>query len=378
MNINDAEICVPWAKPYFGKEETDEVQRTLGTAWLSQGVNVARLEARLSELIESPYAIAMNSGTAALDVALKLFAVQPVDEIIVPAFAYIASVNCVLYQGATPVFADVDPLTFNLSVESVEEKITSRTRGIIAIDYAGQAAPWDDLRDVAKRHGLFLIEDAAPALGGKYRGKDLGTLGDIGITSFHAAKTFTTVEGGMLFTSDAGLAERARMIRSHGESPSEKYRHLELGNNYRMTDLHAAIGLAQFSRFTDVLQRRQEIAEYYMNGLKEINGLEVPTVLPKNQHAWFLYPILLDKRDEVRKLVTQAGIGTNISWPYPVYRQPYLEKYFKQPCPVSESLCRKVLCLPMYYQMTVPEQDRVISALREALGSIRSTNEKEE
>jgi perosamine synthetase len=371
MSHQNEPVRVPWARPYFGPKETEWVLRTLNSQWLSQGENVKVLEDRLAGLTASPYVVAVNSGTAALDIALKLFAVGPGDEILVPAFAYIASVNCILYQGATPVFVDVDPQTYCLSVEAVKEKITSRTRGIIAIDYAGQAAPWAELRQLGREHNLFLIEDAAPALGGSYRGQALGTLGNVGITSFHTAKIFTTVEGGMLFMSDAKLAERACLIRSHGESPTEKYLHVELGHNYRMTDLHAAIGLAQFSRYEQVLQDRRQAAEYYSRHLQALPDVVPPAVLPGNQHAWFLYPILVQKRDEVRAWLTRAGIGTNISWPYPVYRQPYLQQFFKEPCPVSERLCQQVLCLPMYYGMTQAEQDLVIQALSQALEPIK-------
>jgi perosamine synthetase len=287
----------------------------------------------------------------------------------VPAFAYIASVNCILYQGATPVFVDVDSQTYNISPEAIKQKITSRTKGIVAIDYAGHAAAWDELRQIAEQHSLCLVEDAAPALGGSYHGKALGTLGDVGITSFHAAKTFTTVEGGMLFMRDAELAKRARMIRSHGESFEEKYRHVELGHNYRMTDLHAAIGLGQFSRYDKIVESRRSAADYYSKNLVDVPGLVVPHILPGNQHAWFLYPLLIEKRDKVRASLAENGIVTNISWPYPAYRQPYLERYFQESCPVAERLCNTVLCLPLYYEITQAEQDIVIQSLKEAVES---------
>lgn len=362
---------VPWARPYFGSAEVDMVSNTLATGWLSQGEKVRALEERLRELTDAPFTVAMNSGTAALDVALKLMGVQPSDEVLVPAFAYIASVNCVLYQGARPVFVDIDPRTFNLSVASARERITSSCKGMVIIDYAGQAAAWDELRSFAKEYGLFLVDDAAPALGGRYRGKALGTLGDVGVTSFHAAKTFTTVEGGMLFLHDSKLDSRARRIRSHGESPEVKYRHLELGHNYRMTDLHAAVGLAQFSRYYEVLTDRARAASYYSEHLKDITGITIPQVLPGNEHAWFLYPILVEQRDQVRDRLAEMGIDTNISWPYPAYEQPYLKRYYSSPCPVTEEVCRKVLCLPLYYGITQAEQDYIVSSIEQALSELK-------
>jgi len=362
---------VPWARPYFDTAESDAVNRTLATGWLSQGRNVEALEERLRELTGASFAIAVSSGTAALDVALKLMNVEPGDEILVPAFAYIASVNCVLYQGATPVFVDVDRDTYNMSAESARERITPKSKGMVVIDYAGQAAGWDELRSLAVEHGLFLVEDAAPALGGRYRGRALGTIGDVGITSFHTAKTFTTVEGGMLFVHDAGLEARARRIRSHGESPDTKYRHLELGHNYRMTDLHAAVGLAQLTRYSDVLADRAKAADHYSEHLQQLKGLIVPKVLPENDHAWFLYAILVDQRDQVRERLAEMGIGTNVSWPYAAYKQPYLERYYSGPCPVTEEICRKVLCLPMYYGITPPQLDHVILSIGKALAELR-------
>jgi perosamine synthetase len=358
---------IPWARPYFDSSENEVVNRTLATGWLSQGENVRTLEERICELTKAPFAVAVNSGTAALDVALKLMGVQHGDEILVPAFAYIASVNCVLYQGAKPVFVDVDRQTFTMSVESARERVTPACTGMVVIDYAGQAAAWDELRGFAEEHQLFLVEDAAPALGGRYRGKALGTLGDVGVTSLHTAKTFTTVEGGVLFLHDAELDARARMIRSHGESPDVKYRHLELGHNYRMTDLHAAVGLAQFERYDDVLADRARAASYYSQNLQDILGITIPRVLPGNEHAWFLYPTLIDHRDQVRSRLAEMGVGTNVSWPYPAYDQPYLRQYYVAPCPITEEICHKVLCLPMYYKITQAELDYVVSSLERAL-----------
>jgi len=361
---------VPWARPYFDSAEVDSVNKTLTTGWLSQGENVKALEARICELTGSTFAVAVNSGTAALDVALKLLNIKPGDKVLVPAFTYIASVNCILYQGAKPVFVDIDPCTFNLSVDSAQRRVTSSCKAVIVIDYAGQSAAWNELRSFADEFGLSLVEDAAPAMGGKYNRKSLGTMGDIGITSFHIAKNFTSVEGGMLFLHDKELDSRARIIRSQGESPEVKYRHVELGHNYRMTDLHAAVGLAQFSRYHAVLEDRTRAADYYSEHLTNINGITVPLVLPGNTHGWFLYPILINKRNQIREHLTEMGVETNVSWPYPAYEQPYLKQYFSEPCPVTEQVCSEVLCLPLYYGITQEEQDYVISSIERSIGEV--------
>ena len=365
--MGDQVLSVPWARPYFDSAERDLVDQTMASGWLSQGSRVEALESRMSQLTGSPYCVAVNNGTSALDVALKLMGVNSNDKIMVPAFAYIASVNCVLYQGASPVFVDVDPNTFTVSIESARERVTPDCKGMIVIDYGGQAAHWEELRAFASEHGLFLIEDAAPAMGGTYRGKSLGTLGDIGTTSFHAAKTFTSVEGGMLFLTDPELDYRARVIRSQGESPDEKYEHIELGHNYRLSDLHASVGLAQLQRYDEVLADRAAAANYYAERLSDLSGVTLPQVEPGNRHGWFLYSVLTEERNAIKDGLALMGVGTNVSWPRPAYEHPYLREYYSGPCPITEELCRRVLALPLYYQITRSELDHVTNALEEVV-----------
>lgn len=360
-------VRIPWAKPYFGPEEIDRLMETGRSGWMGQGPRVQELEERVKALTGNPYCVAVSSGTAALDIALKLMGVVPGDEVIVPAFAYIASANAILYQGATPVFADIEPETLNIDPADARKKVTERTKGIIALDYAGQGSDWNALRSLAKDQGLFLVEDAAPGFGGAYQARALGTLGDVGITSFHAAKIFTTIEGGMVFCHTKEDAERARIMRSQGESPQKKYSHPLLGHNYRMSDLHAAIGLAQLGRYREVLDRRAKAAAYYSERLSVVKEVHVPRVLPGNKHAWFLYPVRVPGRDAVHARLAEAGIETNISWPYPVYEQPIFKPFFKQTCPAAEETCQSVLCLPLYFKLTQAEQDEVIDALVSAV-----------
>lgn len=356
---------VPWARPFWANEEKELVIQTLESGWLSQGKNVEAFEKRVAELSQAKYTVAVNSGTAALDVALKLFKIKAGDEILVPAFAYIASVNCILYQGAIPVFVDVDPVTFNMDPKDAEKKVTKKTKAIIALDYAGQAADWKALRTLADQHELFLLEDAAPSFGGEYKGKALGTIADIGITSFHAAKIFNSVEGGMILLNDKEWDKRARVIRSQGESPDVKYSHIELGHNYRMSDLHAAVGLAQLQRYYEVLENRAQIANYYS---KNLNGdCVLPKVLDGNKHAWFLYPILVKDRDSLRAKLNEQGVSTNVSWPNPCYAHNHLEKFYQEPCPVTEQVCQEVLCLPLYHGMTEKEAQYVVETLNKLM-----------
>lgn len=354
---------IPWAKPYIGKEEWEVARKCFEANWLSMGNKVKEFEDYMSKLVQSTYAVAVNSGTAALDIALKLIEVKEDDEVIIPALSFIAVGNAVLYQNATPVFADVDPETYTISPRSVQEKLTNKTRAVIAIDYGGLPADYDSLKDILKGRNIFLIEDGAPGLGGRYKDKPSCSRGDISTTSFHMAKICTSVEGGMIFTENKEWAKVARMIRSQGEDPHLKYHYPVLGHNYRMTDLHAAIGLEQVKRFPELLEKREEIADYYSKafaGLKNIVILKVPK---ESKHAWFLYPILIPDRDKVVLRLKEKGIQTNVSWPMPIYEQKIYSKYFKEECPVAKRITKTILCLPIYYEMTMDEQDYVIEQL---------------
>jgi len=331
------------------------------------GDKVRELEILLSNIVQSVYSVAVNSGTAALDTALKLIGVGKGDEVVIPALSYIATGNAVLYQNATPVFADIDPERYTISPDSVRQKITSKTKAVIAIDYAGQAADYDGLRDVLKGKNIYLVEDGAPGLGGKYKGKPLCSRGDVSITSFHMAKMFTSIEGGMVFTERKDWDQTAKMMRSQGENPSTKYHHPVLGHNYRMSDLHAAIGLEQIKRFEIVLNKRRKLAHRYSDTLGEVNRIHLPKVAEGNEHAWFLYPILVARRDKTAAGLREKGIETNISWPMPIYEQKIYQKYHRQECPVAKSLAQRVLCLPLYYEMTDNEHDYVVERLIEAV-----------
>lgn len=358
---------VPWAMPYINGEELNEIIETVKSGWLSMGPRVERFEQIISEFIGVKHCIAVNSGTAALDIALKVLDIQPGDEVIVPAFTYIATANSVLYQHAVPVFADVDPRTYTLDSNDVIRKITSKTKCLLPVDYAGQAADFDALREIAIKHHLHIVEDGAPGFGGEYKGRKLCSLGDVSIASFHMAKIFTTVEGGMVFTNDDELAKLARMIRSQGEDPNRKYYHPILGHNYRMSDLHAAVGLAQMKRIKEILSKRAELSLYYTEHLKDCSGIIIPHVAEGNKHAWFLYPILVNNRDVVKNYLSEKGISINVSWPLPVYEQEFYKQLKTEPCRVTEDITKKILCLPLYYTMKQDEQDYVIDCLKRAV-----------
>ncbi len=365
--IGENTLKIPWAKLYMDEAEIERVLEVLKSNWVSMGKRVKEFEAHMARHVEVQHAVAVNSGTAALDTALKCIGIQPGDEVIIPALAYIATANSVLYQHATPVFADIDPKNSNIDANDVKAKITPRTKCIIAIDYGGHAADFDELEQIGKNHRIALVEDGAPGLGGTYRGRQNCSHGDIAITSFHTAKIFTTVEGGMLFTDNDDFAETARIIRSQGEDPGEKYAHPLVGHNYRMTEINAAIGLAQMNRAQEVLAARKAAADYYLSRLENHADIKLPRVESQVGHAWFLFPIQIKNRDAVKQRLTEHGIETNVSWPHPIYDQKPFSKYKQGVCAVSERAASRILCLPMFFGISKKEQDYVIEHLLAAI-----------
>ncbi len=356
---------IPWSKFYYNEDEKKQVLEVFATGWFSSGPKVEELEKRMAEYVGVKYAVAMSTGTAALDVALKILGVQSEHEVIIPAMTYIATANAVSYQNAVPVFADIDPQTYTINPGEIERLITPQTRCIIPVDYAGHAADYDRINTIARKHKIAVLEDGAPGLCGEYKGRKLCSFGDMAITSFHVAKIFSTIEGGMLFTNNKEHYKRARIIRWQGEDPVKKYYHPEVGFNYRMTDLHAAIGLAQTSpqRMSAVLNHRRQGAQYYLKRLANVPGMTLPFVSPDCVHPWFLFPVLVPSRDKIQQFLLDHGVKANVSWPLPIYKQEAYAAYRHCFCPVAEKVTASVLCLPLFYQITREEQDYVIEML---------------
>lgn len=372
-------IRVPWAVPHIDDEELAEVLDAVKTNWLSMGKRVRQFEVSMSDYLGVRHAVAVSNGTVALDLALKVLNVGPGDEVLLPAMSYIATLFAVLYQRATPVFVDIEPDTFNIDPDDVERKLTSRTRCILFIDYGGNPAQHQRLREVAERRNIPLLLDGAQSLGGVYRGVPLGGQGRISTMSFHAAKLLTTIEGGMVFTDDEAVAARLRVLRNQGEDPHKKYIHVELGYNARMTDLAAAVGLAQFRKFRAIQKRRAEIAAFYSRRFSGHPGLRLP--VRRNcgregcgdgetccRNGWFLYPILVENRDSVADRLRDLGVDTRICYPMPMYRQPFFATYGSgdpetNRCPVSEDVTRRVLNLPMYHTLSESDLNYVCDSL---------------
>jgi perosamine synthetase len=362
---------IQWASPSFGVDEERELLHALRSGWVSQGPKVKAFEEAIAQFLGVQHAVAVNNGTSALDVALKAMGVGRGDEVIVPDFTYIATANAVVYQGARPVLVDVDPVTMNIDPRRVREAITPRTKAIIPIDYGGCFSDWDALEKIAAEHGISLLQDAAHSIGGSYHGRRPGDFGVGGTLSFHTAKVMTSVEGGMFVTNDGDLANAARMLRNQGESPGKKYNHPVVGNNYRMSDLHGAIGLAQARKLPWLLRRRQEIVEMYRENLAGTPGLTLPEVPEGTEHPWFLFAVLFANRrarDVAEAALKAASIETRICFPMPIHKQEaYRDMHPPRACPVSQSVADRNLCLPLHPALDQRHISRVCNVLVETL-----------
>ena len=279
-----SEIKVPIAKPIIGEEEIENVVEVLKSGMIAQGPKVAEFEQKFAEWVGAKYGIAVNSGTAALHVALLSCGIGEGDEVITTPFTFIASGNAIVYTGAKPVFADIDLKTYTLNPDSIEELITENTKAILPVQLYGQSANMDKINEIARKHGLIVIEDAAQAHGATSNGKKVGSMGDMACFSFYPTKNMTTSEGGIITTDDEDLAENAKMFRAHGATV--RYHHDAIGYNFRMTDISAAIGLAQLDKIDEFNDKRIENAAYLNEGLKDVEGVITPYCAYDSKHVY--------------------------------------------------------------------------------------------
>ena len=350
---------IPIARPQMGDEEKELVWSVLSSGLLAQVTRVRELEERFADFIGTSHAVATSSGTTALHLALLAAGVGADDEVITVPFTFIASANSVLYAGARPVFVDVEEGSFNIDVEQVEAAITPRTRAILPVSLYGQPADLPQLAEIAERNGLALVEDAAQSHGAAIAGRPSGTWG-IGCFSFYPTKNMTTGEGGMVTTSDTDLAERVRLSREHGMRV--RYHHESIGYNFRMTDIHAAIGLAQLAKLPANNARRRAIAARYD---VELQGVLTPSVRAGVTHVYHQYTIRVNRRDEFAERLKERGVGTGVYYPIPVHRQkPYVALgYGEQRFPVAERLSLEVISIPVHPSLTDDEVTAVIAGV---------------
>ena len=359
---------IPIAQPLVGEEEARAVADVLRSGMLAQGSVVTEFEDRFAEYCGVSHAVGVNSGTAALHAALLAAGIGPGDSVIVPAFTFFATASCVSMCGATPLFADVDPRTFNIDPDSVSSLIGPKTRAIIAVDLFGQPFDLRALRALCDDHDLVLIEDAAQAHGAEYHGRRAGSLGDLSCFSFYPTKNMTTTEGGMVLTSDETIAKKARMLINHGMQV--RYYHDEIGYNYRMTNMAAAIGLCQLKKLDSFNAKRRETAAYYNANIK--NPLvQTPASYEKGTHVYHQYTVKIreDKRDAFIAHLEQNGIGYGVFYPLSIPEQKcYIPLGINTPCPVTDIVKKKVVSLPVHPQLTAQEAEAVVQCVNSFRG----------
>lgn len=353
---------IPIAKPLIGDAEKQAVLEVLESGILAQGPRVQAFEEAFAEMCGVRYAVATSSGTTALHIALLAHGIGPGDEVITSPFTFIASANCALYVGARPVFVDIDPQTFNLNPALIENAITPHTRAIIPIHLYGLPCDMDPILKVAQKYDLVVIEDACQAHGAEYRGKRVGSFGT-GVFSLYPTKNITSGEGGMITTNDPEIAERCRAIRQHGTR--KRYYHDELGFNFRMTDVHAAIGLAQLRKLERFNQIRQANARYLTQHLR---GVVTPYVPPDRTHVFHQYTIRVPggKRDALKAFLQEREIGSEVYYPLPIHQQSlYRELGYNGYFPEAERAAKEVLSLPVHPALTPSDLDAIVAAVNE-------------
>jgi perosamine synthetase len=364
---------IPLVKTVIGPEEKALVNEVLESGMLAQGPKVKQFEELFAQYCGTKFAVAVNNGTSALHAALYAAGVKPGDEVITTPFTFVATANAILMQGATVVFADIDPVSFNLDPAAVEKKITPKTKAILAVDLYGQIYDYDRLRAIANKHKLALIEDAAQAIGAELNGKRAGHFGDITTFSLYATKNMMTGEGGVVTTDNPEYAELVKRFRHHGQSEQTRYQYFDLGYNYRMMDLQAAIGIAQIHKIEDLNNRRIQNAKKLNEGLKQIKGIKTPVVLPGRKHVYHQYTILVEKefhksRDDLSQFLKDKGVSNGIYYPIPLHLSPHFRRFgFKEgDFPVAEAVAKKVLSLPIHPLLSHEELDTIVHTMQEA------------
>jgi perosamine synthetase len=365
---------IPLSLPYIDTLEEELVLEVLRSGRLSLGGMVTRFERELARRVDAPHAAAVANGTAGLHLCMRIVGIGSGDEVITSPFSFVASANCAIYEGATPVFADIDPHTLNLDPAAVEAAVTDRTRAVVAVDIFGYPCELDELREICDRHELVLVEDACEALGATYKGRPLGSHGHLAVFAFYPNKQMTTGEGGMVVTGSEGEWRLLKSLSNQGRADSGGWlEHARLGYNYRLSDVASAIGVAQLERLDEILALRTAAAQRYHELLNRIDGVQPPPADDDHHHrSWFVYPVRLGEdvdREDVIAALTSEGVETSRYLPS-IHLQSYMrERYgFREGMfPVSEEASRRLLALPFYSSIELADQERVVEALARAL-----------
>lgn len=371
-------MFIPYGRQSINEQDIEAVVNVLKSDYLTTGPKIAEFERKVADYTGAKYAVAIANGTAALHAACYAAEIGEGDEVITTPITFAASSNCVLYCGGTPVFADINPETYNISPEDIERKITPKTKAIIAVHFTGQPCEMEQIHVIAHKYNLIVIEDGAHALGAEYQGKRVGTLSDMTTFSFHPVKHITTGEGGMILTDNPELYQRLKLFRTHGITREEElltkndgpwyYEQLDLGYNYRITDIQCALGVSQMDRLPEFLEKRKQIAKRYNEAFAANEQIQLPYQKEGCDNAWHLYVIRIKngKRKEIFEKLRAAGIGVNVHY-IPVYQHPYYRThgYAEVTCPNAEEYYKECISLPMYPDLKEEEQEYVIEKVLE-------------
>jgi perosamine synthetase len=368
------DMKIPLSAPDISPAEIEAVVEVLRGSRLSLGPKLEEFEQSIASYTGAPYAIGVSSGTAGLHLCMLAFGIRSGDEVIVPSFSFVAAANAIRYAEANPVFVDIDPVTLNMDPNLTESAITNKTKAIVAVHTFGYPADMDALLDIARRHGLLLIEDACEAIGAEFRGEKVGALGDAGIFAFYPNKQVTTGEGGMIVTRHSGVAKKMRALRNQGRYETDDWlQHSELGFNYRLSEIHCALGIGQMRRIESILRAREAVAGVYHELLDNCADVALPPAhSPQGRISWFVYVVRLHERfsraqrSSVFKHFASAEISCGRYFA-PIHMQPSYVAWRHSSClPVTESVSERTLALPFFNKLTQTEVQRVCAVLREA------------
>ena len=372
---------IPLSKPWITEDDIQAVEAVLRTPYLSLGPNLPAFERMLAKVGNRKYVVAVNSGTSALHLIIRSLGIKDGDEVITTPFSFIASSNCILFERANPVFVDIRKDTYNIDPGLIEEKITEKTKAILAVDVFGQPADWDKLAEIAEKYNLYLIEDSAEAIGSEYKGRPAGSFGIAGVFAFYPNKQITTCEGGVVLADDENLYKLSRSMRNQGRGEDDTWlEHARLGYNYRISDINCALGISQLNRLNKIIEMRDAIAKTYSQKLSEVEEVITPYVSPDTTRmSWFVYVIrLADKfskfeRDQIIEELDKRGIQTR-NYFEAIHLEPfYVEQFgFKEgDFPVTEFVSERTIALPFYTTMTEEEIDYVVNNLKEVILEVK-------
>ncbi|MFH1304870.1 MAG: DegT/DnrJ/EryC1/StrS family aminotransferase [Candidatus Omnitrophota bacterium] len=374
---------IPLSRSDITEKEKKAVLEVLESPYLALGPKLVEFEERLADYTGVKYAVCVNSGTSALHLIIRALGIEENDEVITTPFSFIASANCILFEKAKPVFADIDSLTLNIDPDLVEDKITPKTKAILAVDVFGHPAAWDRLEKIAAKHGLHLIDDSCEAIGSEYKGKKTGSFGNAGAFAFYPNKQMTTGEGGAITTNDEGLYRECRSMRNQGRGENKAWlQHERLGYNYRISDINCALGIAQLERIDEILLKRAKVAENYRRVLGGIEEITLPHVSSDVKMSWFVYVVRMHKgfdmnaRQKVLTELRKKGIECS-DYFSPIHLQPFYRRMFgykEGDFPVTEAVSERTVALPFYNNLERGQIEYVAENLKQALCEINRKN----